>query len=155
MPGASSYPAGSAPAGASPLAPANIPRGVVYPKAIQFDGATGDYLLDDNGRYVECHPVTQRVVLKLLVKLGSIGSAPTQGAAFKNIVRGTPAQRTNQVQQIVKDTLKDDIAAGDIKLVEIDVDTSTPSATITAVYFVNLRENPTGTAQPFGVTIRS
>lgn len=119
-----------------------------------FDGASGDYPLDADGRYQSLHPVTQRIVLKLLVKLGSIASAKTTGAAFRNIVRGTPAQRESQAKQIVNDTLKADIAAGDIALVRIDVDTSNRSATLTAVYFVNLRENSTGTATPTGVTIQ-
>jgi hypothetical protein len=152
--GAGSSPAGAAPAGADEAASAPAPRVVTLPAAILFDGASGDYPLDADGRYKALHPVTQRIVLKLLVRLGSIGSANTTGAPFRDIKRGSADKRANQARQIVKTALKDDIAAGDIKLVRVDVDTTNRNATLTAVYFVNLRENPTGSGQPDNVTIK-
>lgn len=152
--GAGSSPAGHGAAGADVAPDVAPPRNVTLPAAIAFDGASGDYLLDENGLYQALHPVSQRVVLKLLVKFGSIASSPTTGSKFNKIARGTPAQREAQAKQIVKDTLKDDIAAGDIKLERVDVDTSSPGATLTAIYFRNLREDPTGSSSPQLVTIK-
>ena len=151
--GAGSSPAGSAPAGSDPPVSAGPPRNVRYPRAIRLDGASGDYPTDDDGRYLDVHPVTARVVLKLLVKLGAIPSAASTGSKFSAIQRGTAAQREAQAKQIVRDTLKDDIAAGDIRLERIVVDASAPGATLTAVYFVNLREDPTGSSTPQPITI--
>ena len=152
--GAAATPAGSTPAGSDTATSAPTPRTVTLPAAILFDGASGDYPLDANGRYLPLHPVSQRVVLKLLVRLGSIASASTAGAGFRDIARGSPAQRTMQVQQIVKTTLKPDIAAGDITLERVDVDTSNPGATLTAIRFVNLRDLAANKGQPENITIR-
>lgn len=153
--GAGAHPAGLGPAGANPFAEAPLPRNVSLPTAILFDGQSGDYLLDANGRYQSLHPVSQRVALKLLVKFGAIASSPKTGAAFSVIKRGTPAQREAQARQIVNDTLKADIAAGDIRLVRTDVDTSNRYATLVAVYFVNLRENLNPNVDPQKITIRT
>jgi hypothetical protein len=153
--GAGDYAAGDGPAGDDVTAAVGPPRAVTLPAAIQYDGATGDYPLDANGRYISLHPVSQRVALKLLLRQGSIASAPDVGSGFAAIGRGSSAAREDQARKIVKTTLKSDIDAGDIELVRVDVDTKTSAfATLVAVYFMNLRDTSAKGGAPERVPVQ-
>jgi hypothetical protein len=137
--GAGDFPAGDTPAGFDPAQDPGRARAVRYPAAIQLDGASGDYLLDANGRYIESHPVDQRVALKMLTINGSIASSPDTGSLFRKMPRMSPDQRVVWCKQEVKRVLADDVKAGDISIDLVEVDTANAYATMVRLTYTNLR----------------
>ncbi len=132
--------AGETPAGDDGDTPVPAARRVTLPAATRFDGKTGDYQTDAAGRYIESHPVDQRVALKLLVLEGAIGSAPTTGSSWRSLNRLAPEVRAARARQIVRQKLADDVKAGDIEIRRVETDTTTSRyATLVAVTYVNLR----------------
>ena len=57
-----------------------------------FDGATRTFLMDDNGRYRDIHPVDQKVALTLLLEFGKITSAPDIGNTLRQIRALVPGE---------------------------------------------------------------
>ncbi len=147
--GLGSYGAGMGPAGEDPLAAASAPRSVTPPAALWFDGATRDFLLDSQGRYLGIHPVDQRAALALLIAYGTISSAPTTGnkvRRIQKIIRSTP----DQVRDYVSQCLDSLIRAGDIVVRDVQVETNRLVGSITlAVSYTNLR-----TSKKAAATIR-
>jgi hypothetical protein len=148
MPGAGSFPAGSGPCGLDPLSPPPPPRSVTPPAALRFDGQSQDLLLDSSGHYLAIHPIDQQVALALLIGLGTIGSAPTVGAAFRQITRITNATQT-QATNMARAALAALVSAKKIQITDITVEVSLPQgATLIAVTYLNLvtSKTPTFTA---------
>lgn len=68
------------PAFESPAKPSPPPARLRVPaRRVETDGHGIDYALDDAGRWKGGHPIDQGVALALLVRQGSIGSAPEVG----------------------------------------------------------------------------
>lgn len=83
--GAGDYPAGDSPAGFDPVE-SSPARGLDRaPAAVEFDGATRDFVLKADGNFAALHPVDQGVALAILVQKGSIKSAPAIGNELGSI----------------------------------------------------------------------
>lgn len=141
--GAGNFPAGAGPAGLDPLPPPSPPRDVSPPAALYFDGRTQGFPLDAQGRYVGIHPVDQAVALALIVRLGTLGAVPEQGAAFRDIRKITPSTGT-QATDMARIALAAIVQRGDITILDIQVETRrTMGAVLIAVSYKNLRTIPT------------
>ena len=132
--------AGEEPCGEYVL-PANSPaRRVQPPAALLYDGATASNPLDAaTGLYREIHPVDQAVALALLVRRGTLASAPNVGSRFreiKKITKTTPAQATDFAKQALA-TL---VSAKSIAIVSIVVETNAKAGSLAVVVnYRNLR----------------
>ncbi len=140
--GAGMFPAGSGPSGLDPLAPPSPPRSVTPPAALYFDGQTQGFPLDAQGHYVGIHPVDQAVALALIVRLGTLGSVPGLGAGFRNIRKITTSTGT-QATDMARIALASIVQAGDIMILDIQVETRRTGAVLIAVSYKNLRKIPT------------
>ncbi len=140
--GAGDDPAGDGLAGEDALVSSGPPRSVTPPVALRFDGATADYPLDSEGRYVSIHPVDQRVALALIPRLGTVASVPELGnglRSIRKITRATP----NEARSHVDRALASLIRAGDIRLLSVAVETHPRTgAILCAVSYTNLRTSP-------------
>lgn len=142
--------AGGCPAGSEPcseyILPAYDPARIVSPpSALLFDGATADNPLLTSGQYASIHPVDQAVALALLVRSGTLASAPNVGARFREIrkiIATTPAQATDFARQALA-TL---VAAKSIAVLSIVVEANQSSGSFVIV--VNYRNLRTGIKQP-------
>jgi hypothetical protein len=135
---AGTFPAGIGPCGLDPLPDPLPARDVSPPVALRFDGATQDFPLDANGRYLSIHPVDQQVALALLIGLGTLPSVPTVGAAFRQITRITNATET-QAANMARAALAKLVAAKEVQIVTIDVEVRLPQgSTSIAVTYLNL-----------------
>lgn len=141
--GAGSSCAGAWNAGCDPVAPPSPPRNVRPPAALYFDGATQDFPLDSEGHYEGIDPVDQAVALSLILRLGTVGSVPGIGAAFRSIRRITPATKTTVIA-MARDAIRARVQAQDIQIRAVDVEilTRPAGAILVAVSYVNLRRNP-------------
>ena len=81
------FPAGIGAAGHDPVIPPGAPRDVYPPAALQFDGQTRNYPLNETGFYEASHPVDQRVALALSISRGAIAAAPNIGNRLRTIRR--------------------------------------------------------------------
>lgn len=137
--GAGSYPAGFGMAGVDP---AFMPPSPVTPTiaAIQFDPATRQHVQNADGTMAEAHPVDALVVNLLFYEQGSVKSAPTLGQRIRaRCNRVDPAKVPAIVTEEVRAVLLPLIQAGDIDLISVDTDTSTPGRLLDAVTYRNLR----------------
>lgn len=91
-------PAFEAPAKPSP-APA---RATVPARRLETDGRTLDYALDSKGRWQGGHPVDQGVTLSLMVRLGSIGSAPNVGNDLHETEIGVPSTANDVRDRVLR-----------------------------------------------------
>lgn len=150
--GAGSFPAGLGLCGLDPLPNPVPPRSVTFPVALQYDGQSKDFLLDANGEYLSIHPVDQAVALALILGLGTISSAPSAGAAFRQIKRITNTT-PKQAEDMVRAALRDLVNAKKISIVTINVETRmTQGSTLIDVTYVNLvtKKSPTTISLPSG-----
>lgn len=140
--GAGNFPAGMGPQGLDPLPPPSPPRDVTIPAALYFDGRTQGFPLDAAGHYVGIHPVDQATALALIVRLGTLASAPTTGAGFRNIHKITKAA-ANTATSMAHAALASLVQAQDIQILSIQVETKrTQGAILIAVSYRNLRTLP-------------
>jgi phage gp46-like protein len=136
--GAGWYGAGIGPAGYDPVIPPDAARSVRPPNALQFDGASRDYVLDANGFYAESHPVDQRVALALCISRGAIAAVPGLGNRLRTIQRVTQRVAETLARQYVNEALADLLAAKSIVIRAIDVQASSPGRLLVAVTYTNL-----------------
>lgn len=144
--GAGGCAAGSEPCGEYVLPAYDPARRVKPPAALLYDGRTATNPLDSaTGLYREIHPVDQAVALALLVRQGTLASAPNVGSRFREIRKitaTTPAQATDFARQALA-TL---VAAKSIAVLSIVVETNQSTGAVAIVVtYKNLR---TGTTQP-------
>ncbi len=145
--GAGTSPAGEEPCGEYVLPAATAARIVSAPASLYFDGATASNPLDANGRYLSLHPVDQAVALALIVRQGTISSAPNVGAKFrtiKKIVGNTTAVADDYARQALATLL----AAKSISIRSIEVEAFPKTGGLAiAVNYVNLRTQKPQTAR--------
>lgn len=140
--GAGSFAAGLGLAGLDPLPPQNQPRNVSPPAALYFDGASKGFPLDSNGHYLSIHPVDQAVALALLVKLGSLASAPEMGAAFASITKILPSTVATATGY-ANTALQTFVTNQQIKILDIAVTTGSPKGSFSVtVTYINLILHP-------------
>lgn len=138
MGGAGHSPAGHAPAGADPVVSSGPPRAVTYPRAIQFLAQQRGFPTDAAGRYIDVHPVDQRVAMKLTFELGKLGSNPEFGHKLRQIRYTTATTVPAEVKDAVNLALADELAAKEIQILDIASETPTKSSLAVAVSYVNL-----------------
>lgn len=111
------------------------------PRALLWNHETHDYDRDDDGQYVESHPVDAAVDLALTVRRGSLPSAPDVGHDLAGIEPIGP-RRDAKARAAVRKALQRLIARGDITILEIAVDGTDAGLLYVAVTYTN---NRTGT----------
>lgn len=138
MPGAGSFPAGTGPAGAVPIAK-SPPKSVVANGAIRYEGSTRGWVRAEDGQYVKLHPIEQAVALAMCTRKGSLKSAPQVGNTLSQIEYLGAPDIGADVEDRVRNAnpLAALVAAGDIEITKIDHD-ETNGLTV-VVYFKNLR----------------
>ena len=134
--GFGSFPCGVGPFGLDPTS--ETPRRKASrPTALAFDGMRRDFVLDERGQYKGAHPVDAKVFLLLRTVQGSIRSAPDVGQTV-GAIRYIDEQRIQaQVEDRVRRVLAPLVAAGEIAVRSIEVDTSTRGRILFAVDYVN------------------
>lgn len=111
--------AGAGEAGIDPLDVSLTPLRQRPPQALFFDPAVMDFPKNANGRYVEIHPVDQKVEIALALALGSASSAPSAGGTLRDIKIGSRSEMTVDASQRVSVALATLIGAGDVILVSV------------------------------------
>lgn len=148
--GAGEFDAGEGLAGEDPVPAFAQPRNVTPPVALLLDGRTLDFPLDTTGLYRSVHPVDQEVALALMAKFGTIAGAPDTGNKLRLIRKLGPRTKA-EATNIVNEAIGALIAANDIKLLDLTIETRTPQgALLVAVSYQNLRLKP---SQPRTVRI--
>jgi hypothetical protein len=132
------FPAGIGPAGYDPVVPPDAPRNVRPPAALRLDGASRDYVLDDDGFYAESHPVDQKVGLALLVSRGAIAVVPELGNKLRTIRRVSRTVAETLTRQHIREALADLISAKSIEIESIVVDTAVAGRLLFSVAYRNL-----------------
>jgi hypothetical protein len=111
------------------------------PAALTWNHSEHDYNRDEDGFYVEQHPVDAFVDLALTVPLGSLPCAPDVGHELGGIEPIGP-RRDAKARAAVRKALARIIKSGDITLGEIVVDGTSEGLLYVAPSYVN---NRTGT----------
>ena len=103
-------------AGLSSSSAAPSPRSVRPPWALKLDPITRDFVLDENGRYVEAHPVDHEAMMRLLPVRGGIGSAPQQGGPWKTLRIDEPDIMTRRMREYLDEVWRPLITRGDLRV---------------------------------------
>lgn len=120
------------------------------PRALTWNHSTHDYDRDDDGFYVEQHPVDAAVDLALTVQLGSLPCAPDIGHELAKIEPIGP-RRDAKARAEVRRALARLIRSGDITILEIIVDGTAEGLLYVAPRYIN---NRTGTERTFAARTR-
>lgn len=129
-------PCGAAPCGLG-AAVQTPPRRRSVPQALAFDGPRRNFVIDERGQYKGAHPVDAKVFLLLRTVQGSIRSAPDVGQTVGAITHIDQQTIQADVEDRVRRVLAPVVAAGEILVRSVVVDTSTPGAIFFAVNYVN------------------
>ena len=150
MSGAGSLPAGGG-AGAGidqdPTVPAA--RNVRPPHALYLDASVMDFPLDENGRYVEVHPVDHLAEMLLIPERGSMAAAPEQGSPWLSLEIDTEAVMTQRATEIVQARWAALISRGDIGQITVRAHASAAGRARVYVQYVNNRDPKKDPANPF------
>jgi hypothetical protein len=111
--------------------------------AYLVDGATRDFVRDADGKFVGQHPVDAKVWHRLRIFAGSVRSAPATGQSI-----GGAWIDNKTIDAFVRDqvtqTLADMVAAGDITVRAITVDTAVRGRVMFQCDYVNNRTGSPG-----------
>lgn len=141
MSGAGTIGAGLVGAGLSTPSTVGSPRNVKPPWALKLDPRTRDFLLDDDGRYVEAHPVDHAAYLALWPAAGTIAAAPTLGGPWKLLEIADADTMTRRLREYVEAAWRDLIARGDLKLVSVSArPTNSIGRARADIVWMNLRD---------------
>lgn len=113
-------------------------RAVRPPTALVFDGVQRDFQLDTDGRYKQAHPVDAKVFLILRTVAGSIRSAVDVGQTVSAIEYIDPVNINATVQDRITVALAPTVAAAEISVENIDIDTAIRGRIMFRVDYVNL-----------------
>jgi len=144
------YGAGLGPAGYSPLeTPSEYVRPAL-PLAMRFDGASGDWLLDDNGEYVLDHPADQGVALALCIRRGAIKTARAVGNTLHKITNLSSKTLPGAVENAVRTAvpLASYLADGSVVIRKIDHEVRPHGGLAVRVYYVNVALGRDGVFPP-------
>lgn len=114
------------------------PTARTAPAALAFDGATRNFSINSAGEYESAHPVDARVFTLLRTALGSIRSAPDVGQSVGAMQYIDQRTIRATVQDRVRTVLAPLLAAGEIRILTIDIDTETRGRVLFAVNYQNL-----------------
>lgn len=143
------YPAGVSPAGRDPTVFLAPPPIVVTPRAVKFNPTTKQFVMNADGQLADVHPVDAAVARILCIEQGSVPSQPSLGTRLRALTnRVDPRQVPNIALNEVKRALQPYIDRGDVLLVSVTADVSTPGRTIFVVQYVNMRDPATNPTNP-------
>lgn len=128
---------------AKPSKPPFVNR--VEARRLKTDGQALDFEKDAKGRTVGTHPVDQGMALSLLVRQGSIGSAPNVGNTLHEVeigVQSTAADVRDRVMNAYP--LSRYVEQQDVNIIEIAHEELSSGLKV-AVSYRNLRTGKTGT----------
>lgn len=108
------------------------------PAALAFDGIAKDFLLDSSGQYVAAHPVDAKVFLICRTALASIKSSRNLGQTVGNIKYIDRQRIRAQVEDAFRVALAPVVAAGEIELRSIEIDTEIRGRIAARPNYVNL-----------------
>lgn len=135
--GLGSDPCGQSPCGLDNQTP-SVARTAKAPAALDFDGEKRDFRLDDEGQYVAAHPVDAKVFLIVRTALRSIRSAPNLGQTVGDIAYIDQRTIRSNVESRLRGALAPVVAAGEIRILGIELDTSVRGRIVAAVHYENL-----------------
>lgn len=138
--GLGEFPCGSGACGLDPQTPQErtLRR---PPAALHVDGQTQDFALDSQGLYRDAHPVDAKVWLGLRTVLGSIRSAPDAGNGVALISYIDRAKHRATVEDRIRRVTDPMEAAGEIRVLRVEIDLTVPGRTMFAVDYQNLASN--------------
>lgn len=136
--GAGNYPVGVGPAGFDP-ASITAATAEIGARALLFDPSSHDILVDDQGHYLETHPVDSRVMINLGLEFGIVASANTIGSLLDSLPIDDAEPMTAEALRRVTLALADMIAAGDVALVLVNAWASPSSRAHIEIVYQNLR----------------
>lgn len=108
------------------------------PAALAFDGLKKDFELDDDGRFVGSHPVDAKVFILCRTAIGSIKSASTTGQTLSNLEFIDKQRIQAQAEDAFRVVLAPVIAAGEIELLDIEVDATIRGRVLVRPNYKNL-----------------
>lgn len=151
--GAADFLAGDEPAGDDFAAVVPRPRQKLEFQALLFDPVTRDYPRDANGAYIPLHPVDARVTLAMTQFEGAV-KCSTLGNRLRQIKYLGP-RIVSEVEYEVRRVLADELRAGNIRIVGIDVEVPFNGGLAVQLRYVNLRLEPqTGNPEVQNATVR-
>lgn len=126
-------------------------RGVVRPpQALYFDASVMDFPIDDNGRYIEVHPVDHKASMLLIPLKGSIAGAPDQGSPWLSLPMTDETSMTARATELVLGRWASLIANGDIGGVTVYATPRGPEGrAFVRVQYENLRDPQRKPANPY------
>lgn len=89
-------------------------RNVRPPHALYLDLSTMDFPMDDDGRYIEVHPVDHEVFMAIGPEQGSIMAAPNQGLPWQSMPYDSEAVMQRRADEMVRSKLAAILSRGDI-----------------------------------------
>lgn len=119
MSGAGSGGAGLGGAGVGLSAPELADRPTRPPWGLTLDPTSRDFVVDENGRYVECNPIDHQAMMRLIPALATIKVAPTQGGPWKSLEIADEATMTRRFEEHIHEAWRDLINLKHVRLVKV------------------------------------
>jgi hypothetical protein len=143
--GAAEYPMGVGPCGLDPVAPLSAPATrLKTPAAILFDPKKKRFLMNEDGSFIEAHPVDQLVAICLGLDSRSYKSAPERGhTVWEMRTLAGPTSEAEAADRI-RQALRVPLVRGDITLDSVTInpildDPALKGRTEILVEYTNLR----------------
>jgi hypothetical protein len=139
MSGFGSYPFGAGRFGHDPSIPSG-PRGAFVPASPTYDGATGDFATDENGRRVSVHPVDFGVQMSMFVQQGELPNAPEIGNTLLQCRELGTSRQKSEVEGIIRrsNPIASYLANGSITITRIDQELRVSTgALLVAIHYTN------------------
>lgn len=142
--GAGSSSAGSGFAGADGVV-AGVNVNPLTPAAMRYEGGARDWVLSDDTNYRAVHPVDQQMALGCLTRKGTLKSAPSVGNTVFDIPYLGGLDLSREINDRIRNAvpIKALLDNGDISIDRIDHEVVTGGGLKFAVYYRNLRLDPT------------
>lgn len=116
-----------------------VADGSLTPRALRFNAKTRDFDRDENGRYIDAHPVDADVALALFIEAQKLGSTPEVGQTLRRIRNPVGASVGTDVKNRVRIALKHLVDRGDIEVISVTHEAKNRHTLFVEVEYVNLR----------------
>lgn len=113
--GAGSFGAGVGGAGTYVPSGSNA-SAITTPRALKLNPLTRDFMRDEDGQFISCHPVEHRAMMLLIPALATIRSATAQGGRWRELVIDNEEVMTARLREMVLEAWRPLLAAGDIRV---------------------------------------
>lgn len=140
MSGAGSDDAGSSDAGAEEDPEVPAARNVRPPHALFLDLSKMDFPINDEGLYVEVHPVDHQVLMLIGPELGTVAAVPDQGLAWSSMPYDVETVMTRRADELVRNKLAALLSRGDIGELSVTYRSNVIGRGRVLVEYRNLRE---------------